>query len=145
MTDSLESTVTWVDQVHFKASGGTGHEVLMDGPEAAGGQNRGSRPMELILMGLGGCTAYDIVDILTKGRQDLVSMRTELRGARAEDTPQTFTHITIHFVIAGRGIDAAKVQRAINMTAEKYCSASIMLARGGVTIEHSFELVEAVA
>lgn len=137
----MHVNVSWAGNVHFKAENTMGHEVLMDGPEEAGGENLGSRPMELILMGLGGCTAYDVVDILKKSRQPLVDLKVSLQGARAETIPAVFEQIKIHFTVVGALVDPAKVQRAIDLTAEKYCSASIMLEKGGVEISHSFEIV----
>jgi putative redox protein len=115
----------------------------MDGPPDAGGEGRGARPMELVLMGLGGCTAYDVVTILQKSRQDVVDCVTELSAERAASEPKVFTRIHVHFRVTGRGLDPAKVARAVALSADKYCSASIMLARGGVEITHDFEIVEA--
>ena len=137
----MQVNVEWAGNVHFKAGNGSGHQVPMDGPEAAGGENLGSRPMELILMGLGGCTAYDVVDILKKSRQPLEDLKVSLNAKRAETIPAVFQQIEIHFTVVGEGIDPSKVQRAIDLTAEKYCSASIMLEKGGVAISHSFEIV----
>jgi putative redox protein len=115
----------------------------MDGPPASGGEDKGSRPLELILMGLGGCTAFDVVDILRKGRQDVVDLRVSLVAKRADAIPAVFEEIDIHFVVVGRAVDAGKVQRAIELTAQKYCSASIMLEKAGVMITHSFTVEEA--
>ena len=117
----------------------------MDGPAEAGGEGRGARPMELLLMGLGGCTSYDVVTILAKSRQQVVDCVTELTAERAETEPKVFTRIHVHFKVTGRGLDPAKVARAVSLSADKYCSASIMLARGGVAITHDFEIVEAPA
>jgi putative redox protein len=138
----MEVNLEWAGNVHFTAANERGHLVAMDGPEEAGGQNLGSRPMELILMGLGGCTAYDVVDILRKGRQPLKDLKVRLNGFRAAATPAVFEKIKIHFIVIGADVEATKVQRAIDLTAEKYCSASIMLERGGVEISHSFEIVD---
>jgi putative redox protein len=136
----VNTEIQWVDNVHFKAVADSGHTVLIDGPPDAGGKNRGSRPMELMLMGVGGCTSFDVVNILRKSRQDITDCVTRITAQRAEDVPQVFETITIHFVIEGRNVDAQKVERAIHLTADKYCSASIMLQRAGVTIEHTFEI-----
>jgi putative redox protein len=112
----------------------------MDGPEEAGGENLGSRPMELVLMGLGGCTAYDVVDILKKSRQPIADLQVSINAKRAETIPAVFEQIDIHFTVVGEGIDPTKVQRAIDLTAEKYCSVSIMLEKSGVAISHSFAI-----
>ena len=124
----------------MKATAGSGHTVPMDGPPDAGGENRGARPMELVLMGLGGCSSFDVVNILTKSRQNVVDCVTEVTGERADEVPQVFTSIHLHFRVTGRGLDERRVARAVSLSAEKYCSASIMLARGGVTITHSYEI-----
>jgi len=106
------------------------------------GEGRGARPMELVLMGLGGCTSYDVVTILLKSRQQVVDCVTELNAERAETEPKVFTRIHVHFKVTGRDLDPARVARAVSLSADKYCSASIMLARGGVEITHDFEIVE---
>ena len=139
---SVQVTVDWQEKVHFVATNDSGHKDAMDGPPDQGGEDRGSRPMELMLMGLGGCTAFDVVDILRKGRQQVAEFSVGLSAKRADAMPAVFETINIHFQITGRTLDAAKVQRAIDLTAEKYCSASIMLERAGVMISHSFELLE---
>jgi putative redox protein len=141
----MHARIQWVDKVHFRAVADSGCEVPMDGPAEAGGEGRGARPMELLLMGLGGCTSYDVVTILAKSRQQVVDCVTELSAERAETEPKVFTRIHVHFKVTGRGLDPAKVARAVSLSAEKYCSASIMLARGGVAITHDFEIVEAPA
>jgi putative redox protein len=139
----MDARLEWVDAVHFRATADSGCEVLMDGPPEAGGAGRGARPMELVLMGLGGCTSYDVVTILKKSRQDVVACVTELGAERAATEPKVFTRIHVHFKITGRRLDPARVARAVALSAEKYCSASIMLARGGVEISHDFEIIEA--
>ncbi len=138
----MQARIEWQGKVHFKAESGSGHKVLLDGPPDAGGENLGSRPMELVLMGLGGCTSYDVVTILAKSRQNVRSCVTELTAERADSTPQVFTHINIHFIVSGTALDPKKVARAVELSAEKYCSASIMLERGGVKITHSHAVVE---
>jgi putative redox protein len=139
----MHASIQWIDKVHFRAVADSGCEVPMDGPPDAGGEGRGARPMELVLMGLGGCTSYDVVTILQKSRQDVVDCVTELTAERAASEPKVFTRIHVHFRVTGRGLDPAKVARAVALSADKYCSASIMLARGGVEITHDFEIVEA--
>ncbi len=136
----MQVNVEWGGNVHFKAENSSGHQVSMDGPEEAGGENLGSRPMALVLMGLGGCTAYDVVDILKKSRQPFIDLQVSVNAQRAETIPAVFQKIDIHFTVVGEGIDPGKVQRAIDLTAEKYCSVSIMLEKGGVEISHSFEI-----
>lgn len=138
----MHVTIQWRDGVHFSAEADSGHTVLMDGPPDAGGQNRGSRPMELMLMGLGGCTSFDVMSILGKSRQQISGCETRLTAERAAEVPHVFTKIHIHFVIRGRDLDERRVARAVALSAEKYCSASIMLGRAGVAISHDFELIE---
>jgi putative redox protein len=137
----MRAKIQWRDKVHFTAVADSGHQIPLDGPAEAGGENRGSRPMELVLMGLGGCTSYDVVNILTKSRQDVVDCVTELSADRAEDVPQVFERIHIHFIISGRNLDDKKVARAVSLSADKYCSASIMLERAGVHITHDYEII----
>lgn len=115
----------------------------MDGPESSGGSNRGSRPMELVLMGLGGCASYDVVTILEKSRQKIVGCVTELTAERASSIPQVFETIHLHFVVTGTDLDPDKVARAVSLSADKYCSASRMLENGGVKISHDFEVRDA--
>lgn len=137
----MRAKIQWRDKVHFTAVADSGHQISLDGPADAGGENRGSRPMELVLMGLGGCTSYDVVNILTKSRQHVVDCVTELSADRAEAVPQVFERIHIHFIISGRNLDDKKVARAVSLSADKYCSASIMLERGGVQISHDYEIM----
>jgi putative redox protein len=139
----MRAKISWVDKVHFRAVADSGFEIPIDGPPDAGGEGRGPRPMELVLMGLGGCTSYDVLSILTKSRQQVIDCETELSAERATTDPKVFTRIHVHFRVTGHGLDAAKVARAVQLSADKYCSASILLARGGVAITHDFEVVEA--
>jgi putative redox protein len=138
----MQATIRWRGDVHFTATADSGHTVPLDGPADAGGQNRGSRPMELVLMGLGGCSSFDVVTILRKSRQDIVDCVTEIEAERADEVPQVFTRIHLHFKVSGRNLDPARVARAVALSAEKYCSASIMLGRAGVAITHDFEVIE---
>ena len=138
----MQTTIEWIEDVHFKAQADSQHTVLIDGPPDAGGKNRGARPMELMLMGVGGCTSFDVVNILTKARQDIRKFVTRITAERAADIPQVFEHINIHFDIEGTGIDAKRVQRAIDLTADKYCSASIMMVRAGAQVSHTFTISE---
>ncbi len=139
----MRAKIQLVDKVHFEATADSGHTVLLDGPADAGGENRGSRPMELVLMGLGGCASFDVVTILRKARQNVVDCVTEITAERAETVPQVFTDIHLHFIVHGHDLKEAAVARAVRLSADKYCSASIMLSRGGVNISHGFEMVEA--
>ena len=139
----MKATIKWVDGAMFVGESGSGHSVVMDGPEDAGGRNMGIRPMEMLLIGLGACSSFDVVNILRKGRQGVTDCRTELAAERADAIPAVFEKIHLHFVVSGKGLDAEKVKRAVELSAEKYCSASIMLGKGGVVITHDFEVVEA--
>ncbi|MDH5388077.1 MAG: OsmC family protein [Gammaproteobacteria bacterium] len=137
----MKATVKWLDNMSFVGESGSGHSVVMDGPPDDGGRNMGVRPMEMVLLGMGGCTAFDVVHILKRARQDIMDCHVELEAERATDIPKVFTKIHAHYVIKGKGLDARKVERAITMTAEKYCSVSIMLA-SCVEITHDFEIIE---
>lgn len=140
----MKATVRWEGDAKFRARAeGSGHEVLMDGPAEIGGVNAGPRPMETLLMGMGGCSSVDVVYILQKARQDVTGCVAEMTAERAPEPPQVFTKIHLHFVVTGRSLKDNQVKRAVELSAEKYCSASIMLARGGVDITHSYEVREA--
>ena len=138
----MEAQVSWAGGVSFKAESGTGHAVRLDGPPNLGGENLGPRPMELMLMGLGGCTAFDVMTILKKTRQDVTDCVAQLSAERADAVPAVFTKIHVHFVVTGRNLKEKHVARAIKLSSEEYCSASIMLEKGGVEITHDFEIVE---
>ncbi len=140
---TMRARVNWAGDVRFDGIPGSGHRVAIDGPPELGGQNLGVRPMELMLLGVGGCTSFDIVNILRKGREDLVDCTTEIEAERADEDPKVFTRIHFHFRLTGRALNPKKVERAIHLTAEKYCSASIMLERAGVAVTHDYELTEA--
>jgi len=140
----MKATIRWVDEVLFVAESGSGHAVVIDGPPEAGGRNLGMRPMEMVLAGLGGCTTFDVVSILRKARQQVDDVRVELAAERAEEVPKVFTRIHIHFVVSGRDLKPAQVERAISLSAEKYCSATIML-REKVAITHDFEIVDSAS
>lgn len=133
----------WVENAMFLAESGSGHSIVMDGPPEAGGHNLGVRPMEMLLMGMGGCASFDVIHILRKGRQDVRDCQAFLDAERSETEPKVFTRIHIHFVVTGKGLTDALVERAVNLSAEKYCSASIMLGKTA-TITHDFKLVEAM-
>jgi putative redox protein len=137
----MECTVRWHDGMSFIAETGSGHLVAMDGAPEAGGRNLAPRPMELLLAGTGGCTAFDVVMILKKGRQDVAGCEVKLTADRAAEDPKVFTRINMHFVVRGRGLKADAVERAIKLSAEKYCSASIMLGKTA-EMTHSWEIAE---
>lgn len=137
----MECTVRWHDGMSFIAETGSGHFITMDGPPDAGGRNLAPRPMETVLAGTGGCTAFDVVMILQKSRQEVSDCVVKLTAERAETDPKIFTRINMHFVVSGKGLKPDAVERAIKLSAEKYCSASIMLGKSA-EISHSFEIVE---
>jgi putative redox protein len=138
----MHASVRWLENVAFEAKSASGHSIIMDGSPEYGGENRGARPMELILMGLGGCASFDIVTILKKARQDITDVRCELQAERADSIPAVFTKIHLHFVVSGRKVKPNQVEKAVHLSAEKYCSASKMLMDGGVEISHDFEVIE---
>jgi len=129
----------------FLGESGSGHTVVMDGPEDLGGRNMGARPMELLLLGVGGCATYDVMSMLKKSRQKVVDCRLELDAQRADSVPAVFTKINLHFVVTGEALKESQVKRAVELSAQKYCSASIMLAAAGVEISHSYEVLEFAA
>ncbi|MCO4079687.1 OsmC family protein [Pseudomonas aeruginosa] len=138
----MKARIQWAGEAMFLGESGSGHVVVMDGPPDHGGRNLGVRPMEMVLIGLGGCTNFDVVSILKKARQPVESCEAFLEAERADEEPKVFTKIHVHFVVKGRGLKEAQVKRAVELAAEKYCSASIMLGRGGVEITHDYEIVE---
>ncbi len=137
----MKARVKFVDGMTFVGESGSGHAVVMDGAPEYGGRNIGIRPMELLLIGLGGCTAFDVVQILRRGREDVTDCEVEVSAERAETDPKVFTAIHIDYRISGRNLVPAKVERAIQLSKEKYCSASIMLAKTAA-ITHDFEIRE---
>ena len=139
----MKARIKWVEEATFVGESASGHAVLMDGPPDFGGRNLGVRPMELVLLGMGGCTSFDVVHILKKFRQPVTDCVAELEAERADSEPKVFTKIHVHFVVTGKGLDENKVKKAVEMSAEKYCSASIMLGRAGVEITHDYAIVEA--
>ncbi len=138
----MKARIQWAGEAMFLGESGSGHVVVMDGPPDHGGRNLGVRPMEMVLIGLGGCTNFDVVSILKKARQPVESCEAFLEAERADEEPKVFTKIHVHFVVKGRGLKEAQVKRAVELSAEKYCSASIMLGRGGMEITHDYEIVE---
>ena len=137
----MKARVKWVDGMMFVGESGSGHAVVMDAAPAVGGRDLGIRPMEMLLLGMGGCSSIDVLMILKKGRQTVTDCWVELEAERAETDPKVFTRIHAHFVVTGRGLDPNKVERAIALSAEKYCSASVMLG-AMAKITHDFEVRE---
>jgi putative redox protein len=137
----MKVRIKWVEDVTFVGESASGHAVVMDGPPENGGRNLGPRPMEMLLLGMGGCTAFDVVHILKRARQPVSDCVVELEAERAEQPPKVFTRIHAHFVISGRGLAENQVKRAVELSAEKYCSASIMLGKTA-KITHDYEIIE---
>ena len=137
----MKGTVTLQEGSTFEGVAGSGHRVTMDVAPEVGGRNLGLRPMEMVLLGLGGCTAIDVLHMLRKGRQPITDMRVALDAERADDVPKVFTRIHLHFVLTGAGLDPHKIERAINLSASKYCSASMMLNKTA-EMTHDFEIVK---
>ena len=140
----MEATVKWlgIDGMAFSAETGSGHLVNMDGAPEAGGRNLAPRPMEMMLAGAGGCTCFDVVMILKRARQEIVDCQVKLQAERAPEDPKIFTKIHMQFKVTGKNLDLAKVERAVNLSHEKYCSATIMLGKTA-EITHSIEIIEA--
>jgi len=138
----MKATIKWVDNAMFLGESGSGHAVVMDGPEDHGGRNMGVRPMEMLLLGLGGCTSFDVMSILQKQRQQVLDCIANIEAERADAVPAVFTRIHVHFVVTGKQLKTSLVERAVKLSAEKYCSASIMLEQGGVEVSHSVEIID---
>jgi len=136
----MKAKVHWDGDAKFVGDSETGHTITMDGPPDHGGKNQGPRPMEMLLLGLGGCTSFDVMSILKKSRQKVTDCSAEISAERADEVPAVFTKIQIHFVVKGDNLKESLVKRAVSLSAEKYCSASIMLEKGGVEITHSYEI-----
>ena len=137
----MQATVKWVDGALFLGESGSGHAVVMDGPEDHGGRNMGLRPMEMLLLGLGGCANFDVMSILRKSRQNVTDCKVEVEAERADAIPAVFTKIHLKFVVSGVNLKENHVKKAVELSATKYCSASIMLEAAGVEISHSYEIV----
>lgn len=138
----MKARVRWLEPMGFVGETGSGHSIVMDGPPEFGGRDMGARPMEMLLLGMGGCTSFDVMLILQKARQKVTDCFVEITAERAETEPKVFTKIHVHFVVTGQAISEKHVARAIQLSSEKYCSASIML---GATAEitHDYEIHEA--
>lgn len=137
----MKSRVKWIEGVCFMAEADSGHALIMDGSPDVGGRNLGPRPMEMLLMGAGGCTSVDVIMILKKSRQAVTGCEVELTAERAGDHPKVFTSIHMHFVVRGKALKPDIVDRAISLSAQKYCSASIMLG-ATAKMTHDFEIIE---
>lgn len=137
----MKARVKWVEDVCFMGETESGHAVIMDASPEVGGRNLGMRPMEMLLVGMGGCSSVDVVTILKKSRQPITDCVAEITAERADEIPKVFTKIHVHFVVTGKGLNPVQVERAVNLSAEKYCSASIMLGKAA-QMSHDFEIVE---
>ena len=137
----MNLSVNWVDGMLMVGKSHSGHSITMDGPTDIGGENLGVRPMEMLLLGVAGCTMIDVVTTLKKMRQNLIHCETKISAERADEHPKVFTDIHIHFIVQGKDLDSKKVDKAITLSAEKYCSASIMLGKTA-NISHDFKIIE---
>ncbi len=138
----MHARIKWIENRAFLGQSGSGHAVLMDGAPEAGGHNLGPRPMEMLLMGAGGCTAFDVVSILEKARANIHDCVVDITAERAQTDPKVFTHLHLHFTVTGQALKPELVERAIKLSAEKYCSATIMLGKTA-EVSHDFEIIEA--
>lgn len=135
----MKTRIQWLENVTFVGETPSGHALVMDGAPEQGGRNLGPRPMEMLLLGLGGCTAFDVVQILQKARQPIADCEVEISAERAPEPPRVYTAIHVHFIVTGEGLSEKQVARAVNLSAEKYCSASLMLGKTA-RITHDFEI-----
>ena len=139
----MQGRVKWVEGRAFVAESGSGHALVLDGPAEHGGRNLGPSPMELVLLGTGGCTAFDVVLILKRGRENIADCVVELDAERAQTDPKVFTKIVMRYIVTGRGLDPKKVERAVQLSAEKYCTVSAMIGKTA-QIEHAIEIRDEV-
>ncbi|SRR6056297_1611122 len=137
----MKASVKWVEDMTFMGETGSGHAMIIDGPPDHGGHNRGMRPMELLLLGMAGCTAVDVIAMLRKGRQQVADCVVDIAAERADSVPKVFTRIHAHYRISGHALKESQVRRAVELSAEKYCSASVMLGKTA-EISHDFEIIE---
>jgi len=137
----MNISVKWIDGMLMVGKSDSGHAVVMDGPPEIGGENLGVRPMEMLLLGMAGCTMIDVVSTLKKMREDVVDCQTQVSADRSEEYPKVFTNINVHFILKGKQLNPSKVDKAIKLSAEKYCSASIMIGKTAV-ITHDFKIIE---
>ena len=137
----MNISVKWIDGLLMVGKSDSGHAIVMDGPPEIGGENLGVRPMEMLLLGMAGCTMIDVVSTLKKMREDIVDCQTQVSADRAEEYPKVFTNIHVHFVLKGNQLNPSNVDKAIKLSAEKYCSASIMIGKTAI-ITHDYEIIE---
>ena len=137
----MNISVKWIDGMLMVGKSDSGHAIVMDGPPEIGGENLGARPMEMLLLGMTGCTMIDVVSTLKKMREDVVDCQTQVSADRAAEYPKVFTNIHVHFILSGKQLNPSKVDKAIKLSAEKYCSASIMIGKTA-TITHDYEIIE---
>ncbi|MDC9726130.1 MAG: OsmC family protein [Gammaproteobacteria bacterium] len=137
----MKARVKWIEDVQFLGESGTGHTIVMDGPEELGGHGTGMRPMELLLLGMGGCTSFDMIQMLKKGRQDVRDCVVEIGSERSDEIPKVFTKIRVHYKVTGKNLKEAQVKRAVELSTEKYCSASLMLGKTA-EITHDYEIID---
>ncbi|MGB0849104.1 MAG: OsmC family protein [Thiolinea sp.] len=137
----MKARIKWLDNMSFVGESGSGHSVVMDASPDVGGRDLGPRPMEMLLLGLGGCSSIDVLMILQKARQDVTDCTVEIEAQRADKEPKVFTKIHLHFVVEGRNLAEKRVERAVQLSAEKYCSASLMLEKSA-EITHDFEVCD---
>ena len=137
----MNISVKWIDGMLMVGQSDSGHAIVMDGPPEIGGENLGVRPMEMLLLGMTGCTMIDVVSTLKKMREDIVDCQTQVSADRSEEYPKVFTNIHVHFVLRGKQLNPLKVDKAIKLSAEKYCSASIMIGKTAI-ITHDYEIIE---
>lgn len=133
----MNTTVRWIEGMMMVGESASGHAIVMDGPEDLGGKNLGVRPMEMLLLGMGGCTTVDVVSTLKKMREEVRDCRVEISAQRADEHPKVFTKIHLHFIVEGENLNDKKIAKAVSLSADKYCSASIMLGKMA-TITHDF-------
>ena len=136
----MKARIKWIEGVSFVGESESGHAVVMDGAPEAGGRNIGMRPMELLLIGMGGCSSFDVVTILKKARQQIIDCIAEVTAERTDEIPKVFKKIHVHYVVTGKNLAESQVERAIKLSAEKYCSASVMLGKTA-EISHDFEII----
>ena len=137
----MNISVKWIDGMLMVGKSDSGHAIVMDGPPEIGGENLGVRPMEMLLLGMTGCTVIDVISTLKKMREDVVDCQTQVSADRSEEYPKVFTNIHVHFVLRGKKLNPLKVDKAIKLSAEKYCSASIMIGKTAI-ITHDYEIIE---
>ena len=140
----MKARIKWIQDVMFLGESGSGHSVVMDGAPDAGGRNLGFRPMEMLLLGLGGCSAFDVMLILKRGREAVSDCVVDIEAERATTDPKVFTKIVMHYTVTGQGLDRKKVERAVQLSAEKYCSASAIIGKTA-EIAHTITLVDSTS